>query len=573
MEENFVVELCCSMEEQVKGFQQTCAQLLSRSEFVDCTLCCSDGQVQAHRIILASVSNYVYNLLSTTPWPTPCSHPMLFFKTSSMEDMNLALEFIYTGKVNVNKNKLPKLMSISHDLGCTSLTKAIEKAIQSCGVEIFRRRINQTQQSNSKSACSNTSLNQNKSKATNQSSLGEINFPVPSNNETVSNHPKINESNECNNGDAHLGQTEIKVEAEDDENSIQETSPSSLTTASKSILRSTLTPPPPLKRLMPPMTAAPVRSRAANPQQNNWDLTSENNFNYAENANNSNGSKNGRGNGSGSRMEQGDIVNEILEECMIPPLNGDEGDEDVSVDEISHIQTDENDDEEMPITVIDLKSLAEPEVQLSETLTKEDFMEMRPNEKSEVLPANCPWCFQVFTSITLLQRHIKTHVGNYKPYSCNYCPATFARSAHLKRHIRTHTGEKPFVCAICQKAFSRQDKLKTHLERHLQGQQQNGPPNSIKQPTAGPKVLSRNQRATNVITSGIMGQRTTAGYLMNKAGRSYPNNNNRLSKSLGLSENQIMISTASISPSTTITPILSESNPTFTFHQLGINNC
>lgn len=51
------------------------------------------------------------------------------------------MEFIYTGRTEVSKNSLPTLMNIAQELGCSSLSKAIEKAIHSCGVEIFRKRV------------------------------------------------------------------------------------------------------------------------------------------------------------------------------------------------------------------------------------------------------------------------------------------------------------------------------------------------------------------------------------------------------------------------------------------------
>lgn len=92
-------------------------------------------------MILASASNYLHGMLSTTHWPTPCSYPMLFFKTFFVSDMKLAMEFVYTGTTKVSKGKLPTLMNIARELGCSSLSKAIEKAIHSCGVEIFRQRM------------------------------------------------------------------------------------------------------------------------------------------------------------------------------------------------------------------------------------------------------------------------------------------------------------------------------------------------------------------------------------------------------------------------------------------------
>lgn len=63
---------------------------------------------------------------------------------------------------------------------------------------------------------------------------------------------------------------------------------------------------------------------------------------------------------------------------------------------------------------------------MCKNFSQNDLISMTNTENTDSLPSNCPWCFQIFTSLTLLQRHIKTHVGVYKPHACQYCPVSIS---------------------------------------------------------------------------------------------------------------------------------------------------
>jgi hypothetical protein len=94
------------------------------------------------QVVLASASTYMYNMLTSTPLPSPCSHPIIFLRNSTLADVRCAMEYIYTGETQTTKNRLPALLEISQELGSISLRKAVESTIQACGIETFKRRIN-----------------------------------------------------------------------------------------------------------------------------------------------------------------------------------------------------------------------------------------------------------------------------------------------------------------------------------------------------------------------------------------------------------------------------------------------
>ena len=67
-------------------------------DFVDVTLACSDGStLDAHKVILSSVSTYFRDILKTAP----CKHPIIILKDTCKDEASAMLEFAYTGEVTV----------------------------------------------------------------------------------------------------------------------------------------------------------------------------------------------------------------------------------------------------------------------------------------------------------------------------------------------------------------------------------------------------------------------------------------------------------------------------------------
>ncbi|KAM8832673.1 uncharacterized protein gzf1 isoform 1-T4 [Spinachia spinachia] len=80
-------------------------------------------------------------------------------------------------------------------------------------------------------------------------------------------------------------------------------------------------------------------------------------------------------------------------------------------------------------------------------------------------PFECSDCGSRFTQNSALKMHRRTHTGE-KPFACDECEARFTQKHMLVYHKRSHTGEKPFMCEACGKSFASKEYLRHHSNIH-----------------------------------------------------------------------------------------------------------
>jgi len=101
---------------QWNDFQQnissTFQELRGDVELADVTLACEDGQVEAHKIVLASGSKFFSTVLSRNKHP----HPLIYLKGLKSRDLAAVLDFLYHGQVDITEKDLNIFLAIAEDL-------------------------------------------------------------------------------------------------------------------------------------------------------------------------------------------------------------------------------------------------------------------------------------------------------------------------------------------------------------------------------------------------------------------------------------------------------------------------
>ncbi|XP_017877578.1 zinc finger protein 85-like [Ceratina calcarata] len=87
------------------------------------------------------------------------------------------------------------------------------------------------------------------------------------------------------------------------------------------------------------------------------------------------------------------------------------------------------------------------------------------NTKDAFRLYECDNCKKVFTTKSVLERHILTH-SHERQFPCLICGKRFKQAGHVKSHMLVHTGERKFECSVCQKRFSLSNSLKKHMYVH-----------------------------------------------------------------------------------------------------------
>ena len=102
----------------------------------DVTLVSEDGQqVESHKIVLASSSPLLMDLLNRQKHP----HPLIYMRGTGSEDLVSMVEFLYTGEVYVREGNLETFLTLANELKLKGFGKADEPSKLQVGQSDFSK--------------------------------------------------------------------------------------------------------------------------------------------------------------------------------------------------------------------------------------------------------------------------------------------------------------------------------------------------------------------------------------------------------------------------------------------------
>jgi len=91
-------------------------------QFADVILACEDRQVMTHKLVLAASSPVLQAMLVKYPHP----QPLIFLRGVKYVDLKAFLDFIYSGQVELEQERLEDFLQLGKDLQVKGLTKEVE---------------------------------------------------------------------------------------------------------------------------------------------------------------------------------------------------------------------------------------------------------------------------------------------------------------------------------------------------------------------------------------------------------------------------------------------------------------
>ena len=94
--------------------------LLTNLDFTDVTLACEDDeQIQAHKVILSSMSLFFHKILSNNPH----QHPLIYLKDVRHNILERLIDFIYKGETELEKEDVNSFLKTAKELEISGLTQ------------------------------------------------------------------------------------------------------------------------------------------------------------------------------------------------------------------------------------------------------------------------------------------------------------------------------------------------------------------------------------------------------------------------------------------------------------------
>ena len=105
-------KLCLKWNDFTENISSAFRELRKDSEFTDVTLAFKDGQMEAHKVILASASPFFNEIFTRNKH----QHPLIYMKDLKTDDFVSILDFLYFGEANVFQDNLDSFLGLANEL-------------------------------------------------------------------------------------------------------------------------------------------------------------------------------------------------------------------------------------------------------------------------------------------------------------------------------------------------------------------------------------------------------------------------------------------------------------------------
>jgi len=111
-------KLCLHWNDFAANITNTLHDLKEDKDFTDLTLVCADKQVEVHKVVLASSSNFFRRVLKNVKH----SHPLIYLSGIKFKDLEAVLSFMYLWQVKLAQEDLDSFLALAEELEVKGLT-------------------------------------------------------------------------------------------------------------------------------------------------------------------------------------------------------------------------------------------------------------------------------------------------------------------------------------------------------------------------------------------------------------------------------------------------------------------
>ena len=115
-------KLCLNWNDFRENISHAFRDLRNDDDLLDVTLACEDGQIEAHKVVLASSSPLFMDIFKRNKHV----HPLVYMRGLKSKDLSAILDFLYLGEANVYQDDLDSFLALAEELKLKGLTGSVE---------------------------------------------------------------------------------------------------------------------------------------------------------------------------------------------------------------------------------------------------------------------------------------------------------------------------------------------------------------------------------------------------------------------------------------------------------------